>query len=280
MTSSNLKNYGSLMRIKDWIPSFLMALLGFEFSKGYFQSTMGSILFLTLVALYLGFSFSINLCSDVKEDRLNPLKKNPIASGKVSSKNAQLFSALLGFSGVIISSYFGSMALIFFTTMAIMALYYSAPPIRLKSRLYLDLFSHGLFFGSMLFLLPFFLFGSQITALDWVITISVFYASVMLEFANHMQDYKWDKKAGIKTTVTDIGVATSKKIAKGMAITFPLFFLVMSLYLNNFLIFLPTLIYYPLLYFKPSIYSKDNYRFLGVYVTLCYAITVFVFLTQ
>lgn len=262
----------------------LMALLGFAFAQGYMQSSVSIVLFMISLVSYLGFSFSINECSDVKEDLINPLKKNPVAKGNVKLKNALAFSLILAAIGIAATIPFGPTALLFYILISFLTFSYSMPPMRLKSRFILDLVSNRLFFGILLFFLPFFLFGSQITAQDGVIASSIFYASVMIEFINHIQDYRWDKKAGIKTTVTELGPEFSQNIVKFMVFTYPLFALALSISLGNLLIFLPTLIFYPFFYFKPSLYSKNylktNYFFLGLYVIIIYVLAISTFLMQ
>jgi 4-hydroxybenzoate polyprenyltransferase len=274
MAVLNLGFYISLMRIKDWPAYILMALLGFVLSQGYLQSLPNILAFLALLAAYLGFGFSINQCSDVKEDTINPSKKSSGLSDNDNLKNARVFALSLGFIGIWIASYFGIAALLFYASMTLMVFAYSVHPLRLKSRPPLDSISHGIFAGGMIYLLPFFVFGSKITTLDYIITLSLIHISIMLEFANHTSDFKWDKKAGIKTTVTQIGLEKSRRIMIFLAYTCPLYMLGISVHMKSPVIFLPSIIFYAIAYLR----YKDS--LLAHYIIISYALVVSIYLLQ
>jgi len=271
MTPLKVKNYIALLRFKEWPISVLITLLGFILSGGYLQSPTSIALFLALLFFYLGFGFSINWCTDIKEDLISPIKKNLVATGEIKLKNAILFSLILAAAGIAASAYFGTIALLFYLLMTLMAHYYSSPPIRLKSKVIFDLISHGLFLGSMLYLLPFFLFGSEIKTIDWLIALSITHFSMIVELGNHLKDYKWDKKAGIKTTVVYISLKNALLLEKALVWSLPITLLLASFYLNTPLMLLLVFAYYFLL-------IKNVKYAVGLYLTAAYLLIIFEYL--
>lgn len=252
-----VRHYLNLLRIRNWLGYFLIATFGFVISKGYTNSFIEVFLFYIILIFYLGFSFSINNCFDVKEDRLK-LKKNPIATGKLIFKNSFFFSIILAALGIALSMFFGLKVFLFYLILTLLSFFYSSPPLRFKSRFLLDIISHGLFFGALLFLLPLVIFGS-ITLFHYIIAFFIFYFSVMLELRNHIEDYESDKKAGLKTTACTLGVQETEKLLYLLALFYPiiLFLVFISQFLLPFLII--TFIFYM------SFLLKRRYRILDVY---------------
>lgn len=262
-----LYDYLCLLRIRNWLGYFLIATLGFLFSKGFIYTPSEIFIFYLLIFLYLGFSFSINDCFDIEEDKFNKLKRNLIVEGKLKFKNALIFSFSLIILGIILSLTLGFKAFLFYILISFISFSYSSPPLRLKSRFLMDLISHGLFFGAFLFLFPFFIFD-QLILFYYLIALSLFCFSIIQELRNHIEDYESDKKAGLKTTVCVLGLEKSKKLVDLLIILlsiilFSIFFFVQI----NFFIIL-TLIFY-------LIYTiKKNYRILDIYVGISYGLLV------
>jgi len=262
-----LYDYLCLLRIRNWLGYFLIATLGFLLSKGFMYSPSEIFIFYLLIFLYLGFSFSINDCFDIEEDKFNKLKRNPIVEGKLKFKNALIFSFLLIIFGIILSLTLRFKAFLFYILISFISFSYSSPPLRLKSRFLMDLISHGLFFGAFLFLFPFFIFD-QLILFHYLIAISLFCFSIIQELRNHIEDYESDKKAGLKTTVCVLGLEKSKKLVDLLIILFSIILFSIFFFVQiNFFIIL-TLIFY-------LIYTiKKNYRILDIYVGISYGLLV------
>lgn len=264
----NMGPYLTLLRIRNWRGYFLIATFGFIISEGFLHPFTEIFVFYLMTFLYLGFSFSINNYFDVKEDKLNISKKNPVATGELSSKNALLFSAILTVSGIILSAFFGPKVFLFYLVLTLLSLFYSSPPLRFKSRFLLDIISHGLFFGVLLILLPLIIFNFELTQFHYLIGFSIFYFSVILELRNHLEDYESDKKAGLKTTVCVLGLKRSEKLVKFLAMLFPV--ILSSIFLfRQFPVFLllTTLFYLTFL-------IKKNYRILDIYANMAYGLLI------
>jgi len=218
----NLKPYLELMRMKNWLGYFLMASLGFVISRGFLFPLKDIIIFYTTVILLFGFVFSINDCFDTKEDKLDKDKKNPIVLERINLKQGLAFSVFLAISGLALSMVLGLKVFLLFFTTIVFAFLYSAPPVRMKGRPLLDLFSHGLFAGALIFLIPVLVFNNQLTFFHYLIAFSLFYFSITLEIRNHIEDYETDKKAGLKTTVGTLGPKNSEKLLRYLALIYPL----------------------------------------------------------
>ena len=92
-----MKNYLKLLRIKHWLKNGLV-LLPLFFGKSIFN--LNKIFFVLIAFIIFSFISSIvyiiNDINDIEADRNHPKKKNrPLASGKVSIKNAILTLILL-----------------------------------------------------------------------------------------------------------------------------------------------------------------------------------------
>lgn len=123
-----MKNYVKLIRVKHWIKNLLIFIPMF-FSK---QINLDNIL-TTLIGFFAfsfvaSFIYIINDIRDVEKDKLHETKKNrPIASGKISKKNASIFSAIIIGLAMILSIFASKnyLSLILIVTYLLINMYYS-----------------------------------------------------------------------------------------------------------------------------------------------------------
>jgi len=207
--------YYQNFRVKDWRAYFGIGLLGFvlgleeltQFDHRVF------LLFITTSSLYLAFSFSINNCFDVKNDvKEHKMNKNPVASGLIGFKEGVFVSVLTASIGMLMAClWLNFLSSCIYTILLLLSLGYSAPPLRLKSVPVADLMSHGLFFGSLLFLYG----ASAVGNLNpYVIALAfpLFIHSVALNLRNHLDDFDEDMLSKTKTTACWLGRPSSVKI--------------------------------------------------------------------
>ncbi len=267
---ANLEFYFKLLRIKDWRGYFLITTLGFVISKGFLFPIRDIIIFYTLSFFLLAFGFSINDCFDTKEDRLDKDKKNPIALKKISLRNGLIFSILLAVLGLALSTVFGMKVFLFCLMSILIGFFYSSPPLRMKSRPWFDLISHGLFAGALLFLIPVLIFSKELTKFHFLIALSIFYFSVILELRNHIEDYEIDKEAGLNTTVVFLGREKSEKLLRFLAVFYPLtLFPIFFFYQQFFLLFsILTVIF--LFLFQKNDHKIKDYKIIDVYANLSF----------
>ncbi|MCP6718527.1 MAG: UbiA prenyltransferase family protein [Patescibacteria group bacterium] len=270
-----LNPYFKLLRISDWRGYILMSLFGFILAKGFLFPVKEIIVFWGIVVSFLGFGFSINDCFDTKEDVYDKTKENPLITDKASFKKSLFFSFLLGLLGLGLSAFFGLKIFLFCLVGLLIGFFYSAPPIRFKSRPFLDLISHGFFAGIFLFILSFLIFKTEITRVYWVIASYVFYFSVTLEMRNHLEDYESDKAAGINTSVVSWGHGVSKKILDYLIgfyplILFPVFLIVPYKILLLFLFF--SFVFVVIFLFKKNLKIVENYKIADIYTIICFSL--------
>lgn len=263
----NLKSYFKFLRIRDATGYFLIIALGFILAKGFLFPAKDIFLFWVIAFLLLGFGFSINNCFDQKEDQLDITKKNPIVLKEISFQRGFIFSILIAIIGLYLSSLFGLKIFLFCLISTLIVFFYSSPPLRMKSRPILDLISHGLFGGPIIFFFPLLVFEIKLASFHWFISFSLFYFSIILELRNFLEEYETDKKAGVKNTIYFLGYEKSEKLLKYLTIfypltIFPVFFSYQPL-LFLFLIF--TLIFLFLFLFFKNYSLVKNYRVLDIY---------------
>ncbi|MFX1368558.1 MAG: UbiA prenyltransferase family protein [Promethearchaeota archaeon] len=213
--------YIKLIRLRGWYAFLCTAVLGFIVSGGLAGPLVDILIFFLMISAFLGFSFAINDSHDVEEDLFKNSRRNPVTTGEVTQDQAITFSYSLALVGQLLSAWFGPVVFFYYLGLTLLAFFYSAPPLRFKSRFPLDLISHGLFFGSMILLLPALIFGS-FSAGVLLIAVSIFFLSVTIELWNHIADYQTDMKACLQTAVCVLGLERSKKIAGILAMLFPL----------------------------------------------------------
>lgn len=230
--ASRLAIYFRNSRVLDW-----RAYVGIA-SLGFFQNLEAiapcnnlfeALKFTATIAFYLAFSFSINNCFDVDCDilREEKLVKNPVAAGLIGLKEGLIMSLCLAKIGLLlVFMWFGNCLPIYFA-LVLLAGAYSAPPLRLKSIPFLDLISHGLFFGSLLYL-----YGYGASAYGHLsheailIGTSIFVYSTTLELRNHLEDLQTDKSSGSRTTACWLGYEKARNLLKALLLAHWVFLMV------------------------------------------------------
>jgi 4-hydroxybenzoate polyprenyltransferase len=271
----SLGNYFKFLRVKDWRAYFLIAAFGFLFSKGYLSPLNEIIIFLAIVLLLLAFGFSINDVFDTKEDRYHLEKENLLVSKEISFPKGLIFSIFLGIFGLALSAFFGWKIFLFCLMAFLLGFFYSAPPIRFKGRPFLDLISHGLFAGALIFFFPVLIFNQKLTSLHYLLGFSFFYLSVMAELRNHLEDYETDKKGGLKTVVSVLRYEISKVLLDFLAIFFPLILFPVFLFFSLkyfFLFLILTSIFLFTFFFRKKYKSLKNYRLMDIYVLFSFTL--------
>ena len=205
------------IRITDWRAYFGMALLGFGGRIGASPLNFfvhDGLKFAITVALYLAFAFSINNCYDVSCDlqQDQKLRKNPIAMGLVSFREGLAQSLSLALIGIVLAyTWFGVFHLFLYSMLIFLGGAYSVPPLRFKSIPLVDLITHGLFFGTILYFYGASVAGSP-SAQTIMMGASIFIYSITLELRNHLDDFQADFLSDTRTTVCWTGYAGAKRL--------------------------------------------------------------------
>jgi 4-hydroxybenzoate polyprenyltransferase len=256
--------------MKDWRAYFSLGVFGFVVAQGFLFPLLDITFFFIIGVLLLAFGFSVNNFFDVEEDR----EKGEAINLLVQNKKNFLFSISPGILALFLSLYFGLNVFLFVLVAGLIGFFYSAPPLRMKSRPFLDLISHGFFAGALIFFFPLLIFSQKLTLFHYFIAFSVFYLSVMLETRNHLEDYQSDLRAGLRTTACFLGYKKSANFLKYLAFFYPLalspvFFLISQKFLLLFLIL--TCLFLPLFLLKKKYQIIDTYYAASSYLAIAAA---------
>jgi len=256
-----MRKFLQLLRIEEWRAFLLISLFGFLMAKGYlFPLEKIFLLYLTFF-LFLGFGFLLNDCFDLKEDKFHLSKINLILEKKISRKKAMAICFFLCFFGLFLSLIFNKNFFLFSLFGVLTVIFYSVPPMRLKGKPFLDLISHGFYGGVFFFLAPFLALSQKIGNLEGILSVVIFYFSVLLELRNHVEDYFFDKQAGLKTTACFLGKENSEKILNFLTSLYPIFLLFPFLVIKKFIFLFLILSFLFLLFFL----KFKNYKILDFY---------------
>ncbi|OIO40099.1 hypothetical protein AUJ10_03880 [Candidatus Pacearchaeota archaeon CG1_02_31_27] len=276
MGKINFKSYFKLLRIVDARGYFLLALFGFFLAKGFLFPLKDILLFWLIVFLLSGFSFSINDCFDQREDRFDKKKRNPIVLKEISFKKALIFSLLLAVFGLIFASFSGKEVFLLCLAGVILIFLYSSPPFRLKGKPPLDLITHGFFGGLLILFFPFLFFKTQLNSFHYLLFLSLFYFSAILELRNEYEDYEVDKRGGLKTTAHILDYKKTERILRYLAIFYSLFLLPIFYSLSQinflFLFLILTILFFTLFLFFENHKLVKNYKLFDCYNFLAYSL--------
>ena len=233
-------------------------------------------------SLVTGAIFVLNQYFDRKSDKTNPQKRHlPVAAGELSPKQSSVLFVSLFAAGLLVTAVVDYTLLFLFMTYIGVGIVYSAPPIHLKKRPIIDLFTVGVGAG----ILPF-LIGLQVShqlAVDsslpliWRRCQDVFLCIIPLflfQIATHIfqaiGDYEADKGEKITTFVVRYGKERSAKIGvlfSSLSLILPIIYGVLNFAVTNeimywyllvLLFFLSFVIYMMRLSSKPTIKNIDR----------------------
>ncbi|MGQ4833814.1 MAG: UbiA family prenyltransferase [Candidatus Asgardarchaeia archaeon] len=201
------------IRIKNWRAYFglgILPIIKLSLLEPVTRLFDILIILITLSA-YFAFTFGINNYYDRHEDILEgDQSKNPIAFGNLSTKSALIFLLSILTLGILISIIYIRSILpkIIYLLLIFLSWAYSAHPLRLKSRYLFDVISHGLYFGSLIFLYSYLVLFENLSVNDLLLNpliYLIFLYSVSLELRNELEDFEFDKNAGLNTTAVILG---------------------------------------------------------------------------
>ena len=211
------------IRVFDWRAYIGIAILGFV--RNVEAASLNILIYRILrftatIIFYLAFTFSINNCFDTKCDihKEAKIKKNPIAAGHITFREGLVLSLCMAFTGLVLSYlWFSKNCFLIYLMMLLLGGAYSVPPLRLKSVPLMDLLSHSLFFGGLLYLYGL-LSNGGINLQEASLVVSVSLYSIILELRNHLDDYEADLNSETKTTVCYIGYGGSRRLLRSLII--------------------------------------------------------------
>jgi len=216
---SKIRFYFSNFRVTDWRAYLGLSLLPFlrKFPEIFINTTLANsfLINLTTTSCFLAFAFGINNCFDIETDIAEgDVNKNPIAIGKIPFKNALIVVLMIAVLGSTLLVFYAPAWEVIFIYLLLLFLggFYSVPPLRFKTRPFLDIISHGFFFGSLLYIYGCLIQGNDVmTVIRDPLVPLIFTYSIILNLRNHWEDYDFDLKANINTTATYLGYERTQK---------------------------------------------------------------------
>lgn len=194
-----------LLRLDKSLQFLLIVLFGFIMAKGLGFDVIMFIKTLILILIASPLSFGLNCFFDVDEDRVFGKGKNPLASGEISKRSATLVLLILTLLlGVVIWLWFRPWLLLL-AVQTLLVIMYNVPPIKFKSRTFLDVLSHGISFGVVTFSMVYLIAGGAVDARFILMNCIIFSFSVQTQLVQELRDINTDRKAGLKTTAVVLG---------------------------------------------------------------------------
>lgn len=140
-----LLNYIHLLRPKHWIKNlFVFAALIFSLNLFNIVKLTASLQAFFAFCLASSFVYIINDIIDIEQDRKHPKKRNrPIASGKISIKNAIIISIICLITSITLAYFINLNTLIIITVYILVNIFYS---MKIKNVVILDVMSIALGF--------------------------------------------------------------------------------------------------------------------------------------
>ena len=207
--------FKQVFRIKDSLSWTAISFGGFILgltSLDLYDNIIPLVVFLASTFFIMAFTFSINNFFDADSDRQNPRRRdiNAIASGRISKRNGSYLIILSAIIPLIVSFLFNFQAFLFCGFLLILGWIYSAPPLRLKGRIVLDIVWHFTVFFS--YVIWGSLIAGSIGIINWFAALSIGAFSLIGQVENHIDDYEYDKDSGTKTFAVWIGIKRAKRI--------------------------------------------------------------------
>jgi 4-hydroxybenzoate polyprenyltransferase len=151
------------------------------------------------------FLFASNDYFDRNVDALDPKKKmrNPVCDGRVTLPGVRALLIVSGIIPLAASLYFGSLAFIYTAFAMFIFYFYTAPPLRFKNKVGLDVLSHGVFVNTF----PYFfcLIALNDFSIGTIFLLSaIMMRSTMAQMLQEIRDYEIDRQVE-KNTVVVLG---------------------------------------------------------------------------
>ena len=211
----SLKDWKHFIRPTLWGFGIAIFLIGVLASRVYLQVHIVG----ALVAILLcTSSITLNHYFDYQTDKKSKqLYRFPVAAGKISRRLAFGFSWAVILASVLLAYLFLNTASVLLVLFANFMVYsYSAPPLRIKERAYLETFWNAVGYGWVPYYLALFISGGSISLPQHALGLIPFFISGSGHILLQVRDIEDDIKGGVKTTSTKHGLKRMKRVSGGM----------------------------------------------------------------
>ncbi|HNW38888.1 MAG TPA: UbiA family prenyltransferase [Candidatus Omnitrophota bacterium] len=191
------------IRITDWLHILGLAVLGVAFSSASSLFTFKTLLALTVSALYLAHGFSLNNYFDAAIDQR--INKVYFPAGPISRERFLIFSYSLFLINCFIASRISVTMLYFIVAGSLLALIYSAPPLRFKKSTLLNIVLNSLGFA-IIFLIGFISVGNFISAEALMMSVLLALVFIPLQIVHQIAHSEADKIENILSVYNRYGL--------------------------------------------------------------------------
>jgi len=214
---STLRAWNHFIRPNLWAYGLAVYLIGILGSGIIFKSEyiIGGL----VAVLLCTSSITLNHYFDYKTDKKSKqLYRFPVAAGVISKKTAGIFSLAVIIASIILS-YFLNTATFYLTLFAnFMVITYSSPPVRIKERAFLETAWNGIGYGWVPYYLALFISGQNLNYFHHILGLIPLLISASGHILLQIRDIEDDKKGGVKTTSTKLGLKKMKRLSGGLVL--------------------------------------------------------------
>lgn len=152
------------------------------------------------------FNFAINDIEDAEDDAKDPkkVKRNPISAKDLSKPLAWILTWSTALIAILLALPLGVLVTSLVVLTLVLGFLYSYKGFRLKSMPFVDIFSHGLFLGSLPYLIALLAVNGSLHLTGAVIGILIFVTSAIGDIDNEIRDYTVDREQKIHNTASVI----------------------------------------------------------------------------
>ncbi|MBI4895570.1 MAG: UbiA prenyltransferase family protein [Candidatus Aenigmarchaeota archaeon] len=208
----DLNKWNHFIRPNLWAFGLGIFLIG-VLASGIFTSIyfIGALIAVMLCTV----SITLNHYYDYETDRKSKqLYRFPVAAGKISKQVTLWVSLFLMTITILLSVLFLNIQSLILVLIANLMVYsYSAPPIRIKERPYLDWIYNGTAYGCIPYYLALFISGFPLSIEQHLLGLVPLFIATSGHILLQVRDIKDDKKGRVKTTSTRLGIKTMKNIS-------------------------------------------------------------------
>ena len=206
--------FTKFIRISDVIKWTMISGIGFIMglpSLDLLPTIISLTVFLVATLAIMSFTFGINNYYDVASDRENPRRRdtNIFVTGQLSKSKGLFFNGLFCLMALLVTLLFRPSNVFLCGFILLWMWFYSAPPLRFKSRPPFDVLWH--FIGFVLMILWGAVMAGTLSVLILFMALSLGVFSCIGQLWNHFVDYTFDRRSGIRTYAVDVGLSTTQK---------------------------------------------------------------------
>ena len=257
-----LRHFINNIRISHWwwwIGVCAAAVLGFNPSVGVTDFSLIIVGFTFLFASV----YTLNNTYDHQSDKWNPEKNNPVAHGRISYNESFVQTVVLAGTGLVLLGLVSLSGFISGVVLCLLNIVYHVPPLRTKSRPYIDILSITLLYAT-----PFFVGYSAVNGFDLRGTgIAILFGllSGMVHPFQTAKALEQDRMNGDNTIAASIGLKRSVMLSLILVFITLLYFelLVTARFIDSKMFlypvtFIPSLAYYVKTISDPSHKKIDS----------------------